>query len=136
MAISREMSVNDASRQRSKGRRGMAFFIEALVVLAFLMISLAVFVKLFSSSQLEARNANRKSEAVQLATNCAEVFSASPTTTPSTSELDGLVATCTVTPTKQASGTLFEATIVVRDGDAEVYKLDTSRYVSNRGGAA
>ena len=141
MAISSEMATGGGGKQRSGGHRGIAFLIEALVVLAFLMISLAVFVKLFSSAQLEARSSNRMSEAVQLATNRAEEFSCDPTHAAGEKEEDGLRLTCEVTPTKRAAGILYEATITVHDDRYEqqgIYTLVTSRYVSNGagGGAA
>ena len=136
MAISNEMAAA-GGKQRSGGHRGIAFLIEALVVLAFLMISLAVFVKLFSSAQLEARSSNRMSEAVQLATNRAEEFSADPTHATGEKEEDGLKLTCEEKPTKRAAGTLYEATITVHDerfGQQNIYTLATSRYVSNSAG--
>lgn len=136
MAISNEMA-SATGKQRSSGHRGIAFLIEALVVLAFLMISLAVFVKLFSAAQLEARSSTRMSQAVQLATNQAEEFSADPTHVDTEKELDGLKLTCEVKPTKHAAGTLYEATITVHDeqyGQQNIYTLATSRYVSNGAG--
>ncbi len=138
MAISNEMAAANG-KQRSQGHRGAAFLIEALVVLAFLMISLAVFVKLFAAAQLEARSSTRMSEAVQLATNQAEEFSADPAHASTEKELNGLRLTCEVKPTKRAAGTLYEATITVNDeqhGEQGIYTLATSRYVSNAGGGA
>lgn len=136
MAVSNEMAAA-GGKQRSGGHRGIAFLIEALVVLAFLMLSLAVFVKLFSGAQLEARSSNRVSEAVQLATNRAEEFSADPTHASGEKEEDGLRVICEVKPTKHTAGTLYEATITVHDeryGQQGIYTLATSRYVSNNAG--
>ena len=140
MAISNEMAAS-SGKQRSGGHRGIAFLIEALVVLAFLMLSLAVFVTLFSGAQLEARSSNRMSEAVQLAINRAEEFSVDPAHADGEKEEDGLRLTCEVKPTKRAVGTLYEATITVHDERYDqqgIYTLTTSRYVSNSagGGAA
>ena len=136
MAISNEMTAA-GGKQRSGGHRGIAFLIEALVVLAFLMLSLAVFVKLFASAQLEARSSTRMSQAVQLATNQAEEFSADPVHASGEKEEDGLRLTCEVKPSKRAAGTLYEATITIHDeryGQRGIYTLTTSRYVSNSAG--
>lgn len=141
MAISSEMNKQPLGqtdgRSRRQTRRGTAFLIEALVVLAFLMMSLAVFVQLFSSAQLEGLHANRVSQAVIAATNCAERFSADPTGVARNTTADGLEVTCDVASTQHAGGILYEATIVVRDStdaDEELYTLQTSRYVSDAQG--
>ena len=126
MAISNEMAAA-GGKQRSGGHRGIAF----------LMLSLAVFVKLFSGAQLEARSSNRMSEAVQFATNQAEEFSADPVHASGEKEEDGLRLTCEVKPSKRAAGTLYEATITIHDeryGQRGIYTLTTSRYVSNNAG--
>lgn len=128
MAISNEMG-SGAVRQHTS-QRGMAFLVEALIILAFLMLSLAVFVRLFVGAQLEGIAANRKSEAVLAATNIAEEFSANPTGVATTSEVGDLVVTCDVKPDKREAGTLYNATIVVTHDSEEVYRLQTARYVS------
>ena len=108
----------------------MALLIEALVVMAFLMFSLAVFARLFASAQVGGVMATRKSEAVLAASDVAEEFSANPTKVASSSEVNGLVVTCEVTPEAKADGTLYHATIVVSHDTDELYRLDTARYVS------
>lgn len=136
MAISSEMTSQGAT-QRSKGHRGSAFLIEALVVLAFLMMALAVFVQLFSKAQIQGLGANKLSEAILVATNYAEEFSANPKGVETQVVKDDLTATCSVEESKQKGGTLYEATIEVSDGTTTIYTLTTSRYVSNatNGGA-
>ena len=129
MAVSTELGAQGTKRTNNP-HRGMAFLIEALVVLAFLMASLAIFVKLFSGAQLEGISANRRSQAVLLATNVAEEFSAHPTGVAATIEQDGLVATCSVEELAHKAGTLYNATIAIADGGNEVYVLHTARYVS------
>ena len=128
MAVSNEMG--SGINRQSISQRGMAFLVEALVILAFLMFSLAVFVRLFVGAQLEGVAATRKSEAVLLATNVAEEFSANPTGVVAQSETDGLDVVCDVEPQKREAGTLYRATIVVSHEGEEVYRLLTSRYVS------
>lgn len=129
MALSSELG---SSRQISHrvSHRGMAFLIEALVVLAILMVTLAVFVRLFTAAQLEALRANDLSEAVILASNRAEEFSADPTHVETSTKEGDFVIRCDVKPTSHTGGTLYEASIeVLKDGES-VYTLQTSRYMS------
>lgn len=137
MAISTDLKnvqTRNVSRSlRDQNRRGFAFLIEALIVLAFLMACLAVFVRLFSAAQLEGLAATRLSEAVVVATNRAEEFSANPTNTSGTKTENDLRVDCKVKKEPSDAGTLFKATITVHDernGDVELFSLETSRYVS------
>ena len=137
MAISTDLKGGHKAQPqrtyRSSNRRGFAFLIEALVVLAFLMGCHAVFVKLFATAQLEGLAANRLSQAIVAATNRAEEFSANPENASDLTTEDGLRITCDVKTDPYDAGTLFKATITVldeRDGNAELFRLDTSRYVS------
>ncbi len=135
MAISNELEQRSSSRPL-KTHRGMAFLIEALVVLAFLMTSLAIFVQLFSSAQIEGKDAARLSRAVLVATNAAEEFSAHPDAAPASTSEDGFTVTCDVTNNKRKAGTLYNATITVLDGEEQVYVLQTARYVNQAEGGA
>lgn len=135
MAISAELNGSDERQQtfrssRTASRRGMAFLIEALITVAFLMGCLAVFVRLFSSAQLEGIAANKLSRAIVVATNRAEEFSANPWDTSGTNTEDGLSVECNVRDDVRAAGTLYEATIIVSENGSEIYRLETSRYVS------
>ena len=137
MAISTDLKSVEARTTRrflrNQNRRGFAFLIEALIVLAFLMGCLAVFVRLFSAAQLEGLAATRLSEAVVVATNRAEEFSANPTNTSGATTENDLRVECKVKKEPGKGGTLFKATIVVHDernGDAEIFSLETSRYMS------
>jgi hypothetical protein len=133
MAVSDEF--NASIWPRADRRRGMAFLIEALIVLGFLMFALAVFVQLFSRAQIEGLKSNQLSEAVLVATNCAEEFSAHPQGAEGTTTKGDFEVVCTVTPVKRAGGVLYEATIQVLSNSTQVFELRTSRYVSaNRGG--
>lgn len=136
VAISSEMTSQTSTR-RSPRRRNVSFLIEALVVLAFIMLALAVFVRLFSSAQLEGMHANQVSQAVLIATNCAEEFSADPTGMQESFEQDGLLVRCSTTDERHTAGTLYEAVIsVYNQAGEELYVLETSRYVSDAGGDA
>lgn len=136
MAVSSELNAQSSSKRTGSGHRGMAFLIEALVVLAFLMASLAVFVKLFTSAQLEGLGANNLSQAVILASNTAEEFSVDPTGVQETTTEGNFVVTCEVAEEEHDAGTLYNATITVTDGTNELYTLRTARYVSTPNGGA
>lgn len=140
MAVSSEFNATGkatgtASRLRG-AHRGTAFLVEALVVLALLMASLSVFVRLFTSAQLVGLNATQASQAVLLATNKAEEFAADPTGVEKTTSQDGFTTTCEVTETRRTAGTLYDATITVSDERGELYELHTARYVSDANGGA
>lgn len=148
-------------RHHADGRRsrhGVAFFIEALVLLVFLIWSLAVLAGLMESVQTRGTTANELSAAVILASNDAEEFSASPTVLERTAryrysegtltelESDGALLdepdkedgngrtydlVRTVEQSGQPAGTLFKAHIEVSHHGRTVYSLETSRYISN-----
>ena len=82
---------------------GMAMLVEAMLLLVFLMTSLAI--------------------AMQL-------FAADPSTAGGVTQADDLTVDCQVTDEDTARGTLYHATISVFADDAEtaVYVLTTARY--------
>lgn len=124
------------SKGRKTGTHGIAFLIEALVILAFLMACMAVFTKLFAAAQLEGLAATHTSQAVIAATNRAEQFSANPTDTSEVVTANGLRTVCEVDQIQHGAGVLYNATIIVYDESAqgaEIYRLETSRYVSGAG---
>lgn len=139
MAISDE--ANGMYRRTHATRhQGFSFLIEALAVVVFLMVALAIFARLFAGAQIEGIEANHRSQAVLLATNIAEEFSANPTGVQTSATQGDLEATCDVSPQKRDAGTYFEAHIVVREKDKAsgepLFELDTSRYVSDRADGA
>lgn len=130
-------------------RHGRAFIVEALVLVVFLMASLAVLTSLMVSSYERGAEANDLSYAVVMAANDAEMFAADPTghadngdgsyvptdaeagteaTSPSSQ--NGLQLSRSVQQHPQEAGTLYEAHITVSRNDEVIYELDTSRYVS------
>lgn len=145
-----------SSRRTSASDRrtwhGAAFIVEALVLLAFLMASLAVLVGLMGSAHERGSAADELSCAAILAANDAEKFAADPTA-PQDAEryasVDGRLVKLssddaeedatvyelvrTVIPRGQEAGTLYEARILVSCGGKPVYELSTSRYVSTEG---
>lgn len=133
---------------------GAAFVVEALILLAFLAGCLAVFMQLFGDATERGRQNVQLEAAVELASNRAEQFAASPLAGMESSAGDGrleqaagaaggaggaadaaaadgdLVVTCDVTPEDLPAGVLYHAVIGVWDGDELVYELATARYVS------
>ena len=157
--------VVDVSRLRKPQRHdrrswhGMAFIVEALVLLAFLVASLAVLIQLMGAAQERGMVADELSNAIVLASNDAEAFAARPTDDDATSLFalsDGALVEIVGAPDRaeeanvgdsgavyevvrtverrvEAAGTLYEAHIEVACDGRTVYGLDTSRYVSNEG---
>lgn len=151
----------DAGR-RDGGRaswHGTALLVEALVLLAFLVASLALFMQVFAQARGMGADGSQLAQAVAMASNLAEEFAADPATEPDPLERDGLTASCAVatvaaddvdgadgqtgpdaddapsggssSDSSGAAGTLYRATILVTDGDGdEVYRLVTERYAS------
>ncbi len=112
--------------------------IEVLVLLFFLVASLAVFTQLFAYSANSAKQAQRLTQATEIAQNAAEEFSANPQAAAEgkTVGLDAAQGTdgsfttaCTVASEPQGSGTYYTAHISVSDDQGEAYALDASRYV-------
>ena len=112
---------------------GMAVLVEAMLVLAFLIASLAVVTQLFAKAAMRASEGEQLAQAVALATTTAERFAADPTGAEGSFAEGDLLVTCDVEATPAAAGTLFDATISVFAADdatsgQPVYVLATSCY--------
>ncbi len=110
-------------------RSSLAFIVEALVLLVFLIGSLAIIAQLFAASANKATQSSQLEQAVILASNTAEQFSADPKNVKETAMSNGLAVTCTVNETSLSHGTRYDALIVVFNESGEVYRLNTVRYV-------
>ena len=147
--------------RRDGGRaswHGTALLVEALVLLAFLVASLALFMQVFAQARGMGAEGSELAQAVAMASDLAEEFAADPAVEPDLLERDGLTASCAVATvaaddaggadgqtdseaddapsgiSSGAAGTLYRATILVTDGDGdEVYRLVTERYASGDG---
>ena len=108
----------------------MAVMVEAMVLLVFLMASLAVLTHLFASAMVRATQGEQLAAAVSVATSAAERFSADPADAAGTWDEEGLEVACEVTPEMTATGTLYHATITVCNEEQEtpVYVLTTTRF--------
>lgn len=109
---------------------GTAFLVEALILLAFLVGALAVFMQLFGASAVRGAENGELAQAIVLASNSAEEFAADPQGAAAETTEDGFTVRCDVQPEKTAAGTLYHASITVESNGDEVYQLETSRYVS------
>lgn len=107
-----------------------AFVIEALVLLAALVASMAVFTSLFSKSIVLSGNATKLTRAVQLAESAADEFSSDPAAVAAgqavgegiaagnADEADGLRVAVDVSDEKTGAGTLYTARVRVLDASA------------------
>ncbi len=126
---------------------GKAFIVEALVVLFFIVVSIAVVMQLLTLAQNEASKANTLSYASILASNEAEAFSADPAKeTHVFYRLENGILVPTqdnaannyevsrkVSREALAGGTLYHGTIEVRYSGEKVFETASSRYVSIAG---
>lgn len=96
---------------------GVAFLIEAMLLLVFVMASLAVFTQLFAESGERANQSKALTDAVAIASTTAERFAADPQGIDSRFEYEGLLVTCDVTSETRAGGTLWHADIAVYSAD-------------------
>ena len=139
------MTKNEQIEDASKTKVNTAFLIEALVLMAVLIASMAVFTQLFTHSAVAAHQAEDLTRATLLAQNAAEEFSSDPAAVAAGKTVgqgvaagnvsavdgsDGLTVSCDVDSDAQGRGTLYTAYITVSDDSGEVYALDASRYES------
>ncbi|MEG1405491.1 MAG: hypothetical protein RSC34_02635 [Alistipes sp.] len=126
----------------------MAFLLEALMLLLFVTISLAILMQLFGASHIRSTEADELSYALVLATNDAESFAADPvapaqptffeplnrrlvaveTPTDDTYEITRNVRT-----EAREGGALYRAEIQVIRHETVLYHLDTAHYISREG---
>lgn len=104
-------------------RHSTAFIVEAMVLLVFLVLALAMTTKMTIGARSDAALASDLSRAVALAQNTAEEFSADPVGFAAGPAViregeGGLRAQCTVEAEQRAAGTMYTAHIVVTGGDS------------------
>ncbi len=110
---------------------GMAVVVEAMLMLVFLIGSLAILTQVFATASVRAREAHDLAAAVSVATSAAERFAADPEGAEGVTEAEGLSVDCQVTSDQTTRGTIYHATITVRSEHVSepVYTLSTERYV-------
>ena len=126
---------------------GTAFLVEAMLLLVFVMASVAVFTQVFAVSAERANASRSLTDAVAVATSTAESFCADPSSADGEFFEDGLRIVCRVVPEQRNDGTMYHATIDVYDADAQaagvggatqqedagdepIYTVRTSKYES------
>jgi len=130
--MSFQLPAHRSTMSARPGWASAAFIVESLLLLVFLVGSLAVFTQVFAAAAQQSAEASALSTSVELASSAAERFAADPTgISPETQEGDFRVVS-EVTSDKRAGGTLYRADISVfgADGDDPIYEVTTSRYVS------
>lgn len=150
-ARSRHNTLNGSARSQHTWH-GTAFVLEAVALVFFLTVSLAVVTNLFGSAHKLGQTSNDLTCAITLATtgseNGAEAFAANPekafqgslyyTYEGSTfhkveTYTSGLFAvTNTITSTPSEGGVMYTDTIVVTRFNENVYKLETKKFVSSK----
>lgn len=148
MAKRRANTLLAARRSEDAGWHGTAFVVEALLLLAFLAFSLAVFMQLFGSAHARSVEERRLTQAVLLASNEAERFAADPRTgfgaalydaegnalsTGGEEGSDAFVVERETASEQMPGGTLYRANIIVSCEGEAVYELETARYLSDGG---
>lgn len=119
--------------------RSSTSVLEAVILLVFLMVSIAVCVELFGVSSAQSSDARKLSAASSLASDVAERFAADPEGVPAVIDGrdpiaeggSGLTAHSTVRSVPTDAGILYTIDISVLDGASdEVFSLSSSKYVS------
>ena len=124
-----ELPGRSSSRHTNTSERNAGFLMEALLLLAFLIVALAIFAQLFAHASRMGERSRELNRAVLMATSAAEQFSADPTSAPDGIEGDGLSLSCAVSPEPAENGTLYRATIrVTNESGEEVYSLVSAKY--------
>lgn len=148
MAKRRADTLLAARRGEDAGWHGTAFVVEALLLLAFLAFSLAVFMQLFGSAHARSMEERQLTQAVLLASNEAERFAADPRSgfgaalydaegnalsTDGGEDAGAFVVERETTFEQMPDGTLYRADIVVSCEGETIYELETARYLSDGG---
>ena len=123
-----------AARNSSQTRQpwhGVAFLVEAIILMMFLVATMAVFTNLLMGSQALSSNTHELTAAIVATANEAESFATHPSEGGTTATRDGFTITCTTEAIPQAGGMLYVAHLVTENAAGqEVYQLTTSKYVS------
>lgn len=145
------MQMRTFKRKTLKNTRtwhGSAFIMEALALLFFLTVCMAILMQLLSFSFHRAEEADALSNAIVLASNEAEQFAANPTSvknvsyfrliddvlTPLDQEEEGCyVVTNGVGASRGDAGTMYQDKITVSQNGESLYELETSHYKSSGG---
>ena len=141
------MSLGLSMQRRHQPRvrwEAAAFLVETMMLVLFIMASLAVLTAMYAQAAQRSTESDELSGAVAMAISAAERFSADPAAMPQRMEQDGLTLVCDVTADEREAGTLYRATIRVYADNAggadgagsgpasatPVYQVSTATYAS------
>lgn len=125
-------------QKQTHSRSGIAFIIEMLVLLVLVCGCFSVLVEMFAYAQQQGQNNFDKAEAIHLASDVAEAFSADPSAIPAEQIIGDYSIRTSVVDEPQVNGVLYTATIdvfhvrsdSVSDEEPPLYyELKTARYV-------
>lgn len=122
------------SRQNTRlAWSSVAFIVESILLLVFLVASLAILTQVFAASLTRSVESRTLDAASIAATSIAEHFAADPTDVEENIRLGDLLVKCAVVDERRANGTMYYATISVYDMSANgsgeaVYTIETSKY--------
>lgn len=116
----------------------MAFIVESILLLLFLVASLAVLTRIFSASLNHSVESRTLDAATIAASSIAEHFAADPNSVEERTVLGDLVIMCTVNDEQRPGGVMRYADISVYDlseqsKGAAIYTISTSHYESEDG---
>lgn len=129
MTTSTEKRVEQARTSWSS----VAFVVESVLLILFLVASLAVLTQVFSTSLNRSVESRTLDAATIAASSIAEHFAADPTGVDEETTLGDLHIVCKVTDEPRKGGTMYHAQIDVYDttgahGGVPVYSISTARY--------
>ena len=125
---------------------GAAMLVEDMLLLAFLIATLALLTQMFAAAVEKANESTQLTTAVAAASETAERFAANPAGVPDQQVVDNMLVVCKVTDEPHTAGVLYHADISVyaaapgANASAEaapqgepVYAVSTSHYESGVG---
>lgn len=110
--------------------RGRTYLVEALLLLACLLVMACVVMVLFARSLEAGVQTQREQQAIVLAQNTAERFAADPLSVPYQTDEGEYQVLCIVSTFPRSNGTWYDAHVAVMCAGEEAFSLDTARYVS------
>jgi hypothetical protein len=122
------------SAQNGPSWSGLVVVVESMVLLMFLVASMAVLLQLFALGSSRARDGDLLARAVAESANAAELFAADPTSLDGAYDMGDLRLECITSRSGTETGTLYHVTIRAFDKQARadagpIYTLVSKRYV-------
>lgn len=118
-----------SERPRTIAKVRSTFMVEALLLLACVIILLAVTIALFAFASATSTKAQRMQESADIAQNVAEQFAANPAEMPEVQSAGDYTVRCDISEEETESGSLYNARVIVMHEADEMCSLDVSKYV-------